>query len=123
MGFLVTNAVIAVLALTGVFVGLPSRWLWIDAPTVVLAGLLCLSAPAYILPEAHRLRRVARFTAWLTLLLGLLAVLALGLGAGFLAGVSGELAHGGVIAFLLLTATVVAYLVCYPVLQLWWLSR
>ena len=123
MGFLVANGVVALLALVGVFIGLPNRWLWVDVPTVLLAALWLATAPAYVLPRARRLRALARVSAWLTLGVGITAVFALGLTAGFLTGVSGEVAHGGVIAFSLVLVTVFTYLIAYPMTQLWWLAR
>lgn len=120
--FGVTNALVALLTLIGVFAGLPTRWPWVDVPAVLLSLVLFAAAAACFVWRVWSPRVVA-VAAGVVLVLGLLVVALLSLAASFLAGVIGAVGSGGMTLFLMVLALVFPYLVAYPALQLVWALR
>ena len=120
--FAVTNGLIALLIVVGVFAGLPLRWPPVDVPAILIVLLLLASAYALLRPKPWSLR-VVRWAAGVVLGLGLLCIAALTLAVGFLSGVLGAVGSGGVTLFVMVIALVLPYLVVYPALQLCWVDR
>lgn len=120
-GFAVANLLVALALGGGVFGGLPTRWAWVDVPSVALLALLGVSSGA-LLFGAKLARPLARVTAAALLALGLVVIFALVLGIAFLRGIYGTLGADGVLLFSLAILFVLPYLVVYP-LGLWWWSR
>ena len=117
--FAVANALIAGLVAFGVFAGLQDRWLWVDAPAVLVILLLLGSSLALVRRRAWSFK-VVRIAAGLVLGFGLLVVAGLTSAAVFLSGVLGETGRAGFIVFVTVIALVLPYLVIYPSLQLLW---
>lgn len=101
---------------------LPARVWFVDAPGILLAGLLVTSGLG-LLANAPRAHQLARWTATLTLALGLLVVLLLAWSASFLAAIYGPVGRGGSIVFIVVGLLVVPYLVVLPGALLFWLKR
>lgn len=121
-GFAAANLLVALALGLGVFGGLPARWLWLDAPSVVLVVLLVGSSAALFLRWAFA-PKLAKVTAFALLGLGSIVIFALTLSIAFLRGVYGTLGADGVLLFSLAILFVLPYLVAYPLGLLWWIRR
>ena|SRR5579859_2499908 len=119
--FGVANLATAVLIYVGVFEGLPSRYLPVDAAAAVLALFFGL-AGAGLLGEATWGPIVAWLASLVSLTLGLLLVATLALTATFLSGVYGPVGRGGALILGLTAALALPYLVVLPVAQMAWLG-
>jgi hypothetical protein len=120
--FAIGNALLAVVVLAGVFGGLAMRWWVVDVPSVGLATLLLLSS--FGLARATRWAATAlRACAIVELVVGLIALAALGVSAAYLGSVHGELGRSGLMTFILGLALLLPYLIVYPSVQLLWLYR
>jgi hypothetical protein len=117
----VADALSALVIAVGVFGGLPSRWLPIDGPAAILAGMEVVSA-AGLLSGAGWGRALGRATAALALGVGLAVCTALALTAGWLRGVYGPVGAGGAVILGLVAALVLPYLVALPAVQVVWLA-
>jgi hypothetical protein len=116
-----TNLATAVLIYVGVFQGLPSRYLPVDAAAVVLALLFALAGSG-LLGEASWGPAVAWIASLVSLTSGLLLVATLALTATFLSGVYGPVGRGGALILGLVAALALPYLVALPVTQMAWLG-
>jgi hypothetical protein len=121
MVFGVTNLATAVLIYVGVFEGLPSRYLPVDAPAVVVALLFALAGSG-LLGEATWAPPLAWVASVVSLGLGLLLVVTLALTATFLSGVYGPVGRGGALILALVAALALPYLVALPAAQIAWLG-
>jgi hypothetical protein len=122
MGFGALNLVSAMLLGVGVFLGLPDRYLPVDAGAVLLILLLSIAGVG-LLAGARWSQQVATVAASATLGLGLLLIALLSISASYLAGIYGPVGRGGAVIFVLVIALAVPYLVVLPAAQLVWLAR
>ena len=113
----VSQLLLAVLLLVGVWIGLPARWLWIDLPLSALA-LACLAVGAGMLAGRAWAQRAVRILLWGELGLGTLLVSLLGLSIGQLAGSYGPVGAGGAVLMGTIALLIVPYLVLLPALLL-----
>lgn len=120
--FGLANAFTAVLVLEGVWKGLPTRWLPVDAGAIVVAAVLGASSLALV-AHARYAETLARIAAWITLAIGLAAFAALALTASWLAGVYGPIGKGGAALFALVAALVLPYAIVLPAAELVWLGK
>jgi hypothetical protein len=111
-------AIIAV----GVFAGLPSRWVPVDAVALVLVAL-DLSAGIGLLAGTSWASRAARLGSATMLAVGLALITVLAVTASWLSGVYGPVGFGGAVLAVLVAALALPYLVVLPVVQLLWLRR
>ena len=121
VGFGVTNLATGVLIYVGVFEGLPSRYLPVDAAAAVLALFFALAGSG-LLGEASWGPRIAWIASVVSLALGLLLVATLALTATFLSGVYGPVGRGGALILGLVAALALPYLVVLPAAQMMWLG-
>lgn len=121
IGFGVANVFVAVLLAACVFRGLPTRWIVVDGPTVVVSGLLLASGLALLARSPHA-ERITRVAATVALGLGLLVVLILSGTAAWLSGVYAPVGKGGAAVFGLVVALLVPYVVVLPAAELLWLG-
>lgn len=112
----------ALVIFVGVFVGLPSRWLAVDAPAFALV-VGHVGSAAGLLSAARWGRAFARATAAAALAVGVALVTTLALTAAWLRGVYGSVGAGGALIFALVAALVVPYLVALPAVKVIWLAR
>ncbi len=112
----------AVLLTTGVFVGLPARWIPVDVATALLVALETTSGVA-LLCNASWAPSLAFGVAALALALGLGLVTMLAVTASWLAGIYGPVGRGGAVLYVLVAALAIPYLVALPALQLAWARR
>jgi hypothetical protein len=108
---------LALLVLGGVWIGLPARWLWVDVPATLL-GIGCLGVATGLWMNAAWALRAARVLLWTELALGSLCVSLLALSAAQLAGSYGAVGRGGALLLVIVAALIVPYLVVFPALQL-----
>jgi hypothetical protein len=116
------NALLALALLAGVFGALPVRYWAVDAPSLLMAALLLISAYGLLRRSAWGLRAL-QISALCELAFGLAAVAALVLGVSYLGGVHGEVGRSGLIIAIVGSALLIPYLVIYPSLQLLWIHR
>lgn len=121
IGFGIANVVIGVLVYAGVFRGLPTRWVPVDAGAVVVVALMASSGVA-LLADRPGAARLARVAAAVVLVLGMLVFAALVLTASWLAGVYGPVGRGGALIFGLVAAMVLPYTIVIPAAELLWLG-
>jgi hypothetical protein len=106
----------------GVFVGLPSRWLPVDAAAMALV-VLDLASGIGLLASRSWATRVARWTSVVALALGLWLITVLAVTAGWLSGVYGPVGLGGAVILALVAALALPYLVVLPIVRLVWLRE
>jgi len=106
----------------GVFVGLPSRWLPVDAAATALV-VLDLASGIGLLASRSWATRVARWTSVVALALGLWLITVLAVTAGWLSGVYGPVGLGGAVILALVAALALPYLVVFPIVRLVWLRE
>src|ERR1700748_3216890 len=94
---------LAVLILGGVWLLLPARWLWVDAPATLL-GVACAVTAVALWRQVTWATRFARVVLWAELVIGSLACTLLALSAAQLVGSYGPVGAGG--AALLITIAV-----------------
>ena len=122
LGFGVAHVLTAALIVVGVFGGLPTRWLPIDAPALLLVVLHGAAAAALI--GRHLIARtLAKVAAFASLGLGLLLIALLVGSASYLSGVYGPVGRGGALIMVLVVALAVPYLVALPAGELLWLGK
>jgi hypothetical protein len=105
---------------SGVFFGLPDRWMVVDVPAAALM-LLQLSAGGALLAGAPWAARLASAASLAALVGGLGLVTVLALTASWLSGVYGPVGRGGGIILALVALLALPYLVVLPAVQLFWL--
>jgi hypothetical protein len=105
---------------SGVFFGLPDRWIVVDATAAALM-LLQLSAGVGLLARAPWAARLASVASLASLVVGLGLVTVLALTASWLSGVYGPVGRGGGIILALVALLALPYLVVLPAVQLFWL--
>jgi len=113
----VSQLLLAVLILLGVWVGLPARWLWIDLPLSALA-LACLAISVAMFAGKAWAPRAVRVLLWSELAVGTLLVSLLVLSIAQLAGSYGPVGSGGAVLMGTIAALIVPYLVVLPALLL-----
>jgi hypothetical protein len=121
VGFGVLNMLVALLAYAGVFHGLPTRWLPVDAAAVVVVALMASSGIA-LAAGRRGAERLARLASIVVLAIGMLLFAALVLTASWLAGVYGPVGRGGAMIFGLVAAMVLPYAILLPAAELLWLG-
>jgi len=112
-----SQLLLAVLLVAGVWIGLPSRWLWVDLPLSALA-LACLVIGGGMLAAKTWALRAVRVLLWVELTVGTLIVSLLGLSIGQLAGSYGPVGSGGAVLMATIALLIVPYLVILPALLL-----
>lgn len=117
--FAIGNVLLAAFLVWGTFGGLSARDLWVDAPAVMLALLLCASALG-LLRNAPWALALLRACASIELLIGMVAIAALALSVSYLFGTHSDLGRSGALSMTVVIALLLPYLVVYPVLQLLW---
>jgi hypothetical protein len=118
--FGIADLVTAAVLVIGVFVGLPSRWVPVDATAIVLTGAQ-VAAGVGLLAGKSWAPRVARAASAFALALGLALITVLAVTASWLSGVYGPVGAGGAVVLVLVAALALPYLVVMPVVQLVWL--
>ena len=121
VGFGILNLSAAFLAYMGVFHGLPTRWMPVDVPAVVVIALMAASGIA-LAANRRGGERLARLASILVLAVGMLLFAALVLTASWLAGVYGPVGRGGAMIFGLVAALVLPYAILLPAAELLWLG-
>ena len=116
------QALIGVLLLAGIWLGLPARWLPVDAAGSLL-GACALLATLLLVTGSRVGPRVARAVVWAELVLGSLVVSLLACSIAQLAGSYGPVGSGGALLMGTIACLVLPYLVGLPLLQLVWLRR
>lgn len=119
--FAAGNLGIAALALGGIFGLLTVRWWVVDVPAAV-GGLLLLLGAVGLAARPAWGWQAARAAALFTLAIGLSVTVALILAAGYVHGVHGVLGKGVSIAYVLLVAAALPWLIAFPTAQLVWLG-
>ncbi len=119
--FGVANVVAAAVVIFGVFVGLPARWMPIDVGGAIVAALLAASGVGLLTGKPWA-DRVARATAFVVLVVGLVFIAGLAVTASYLSGIYGPVGRGGAVILTLVAALAVPYLVVLPAAQLVWLG-
>lgn len=121
-GFGAAHVLTAALVVIGVFGGLPTRWMPIDAPALLLVVLHGAAGAALI--GRHKLALVlARAAAFASLGLGLTLIALLVWSASYLSGVYGPVGRGGALIMILIVALAAPYLLAIPVGELLWLGK
>ena len=110
----------AILAI-GVFLGLPTRWLPVDACSGLLIFLL-LVAGVGLLANAAWSETLARIASRVVLVFGLLFFALVASSVSYLYGIYGAVGRGGATLFVLVGALAVPYLFALPVTELLWLG-
>lgn len=121
IGFGIANLFTAALFYAGVFRGLPTRWLPVDAAAVLVIGLSASSGIA-LLADRRGAAALARIASVVLLAVGMLVFAALVLTASWLAGVYGPVGRGGALIFVLVAAMVLPYAIVIPAAELLWLG-
>ena len=116
----IAHALIGVLLLAGIWLGLPARWIVVDAIGSAIA-LCALGSAAGLLLHKVWAPALARAVAWIELLAGTLTISALAVSAAQLAGSYGPVGSGGALLMGAIALLVLPYLVVLPALQLAWL--
>ena len=122
VGFGVAHLVLAGLLLFGIFGVIPSRWWGVDVPAGLVSLLLIASAVGFIRRDAKGLQ-IARVSAWVILVFGMITFATLCFAAAFVAGVQGVLGKGVAMAYLLLILPVGTYFVGLPAIELVWIHK
>jgi hypothetical protein len=108
---------LAVLILGGVWLLLPARWLWVDAPATLL-GASCVVAAFALLRKLPWAIVFARVVLWAELAIGSLTCTLLAVSAAQLAGSYGPVGAGGAALLITIAALCLPYLIVFPALQL-----
>jgi hypothetical protein len=120
--FGICDLVTAALVLVGVFEGLPSRYMPIDALGSIVAGAFVIGAIASVRSFKHSWT-IARYACGLILAVGLLLFALLATSASHLMGIYGPIGRGSALLLLLVAALVVPYLLALPAAQLVWIHN
>lgn len=118
----VVQLLVAALLLVGIWMGLPARYVVVDAVGTGLGALYLLSALS-LLGRVRFARGLALVASWVGLVLGAATVSALALSVAQLSGQYGPIGRGGALLMGTIAALILPYLVGLPVLQLSWLRR
>jgi hypothetical protein len=121
IAFGVCDLFTSALVVTGVFVGLPARWVVVDASAAIVATLLAVAGVGLLLDRAWA-KDVARFASFAVLVVAALAIGAMATGIAYLRAIHGPVGKGGSVVFTMVLALVAPYLVVLPSLQLLWLG-
>ncbi len=118
----VMHGLVSVMTLVGVWVGLPTRWWWVDAPATLLAAAGVMSC----IGLSSRRAWAPRLALWVTrvgLGLGCITVTLLAWSASQLVGQYGPVGGGGALLLSAIAALIVPYFVGLPLLQVWLLRE
>ena len=118
--FAVCDVITALLVLIGVFEGLPSRYMPIDALGSILAAAFVIGAIATVRTFKYA-NAIARAACGLVLAIGLALFAVLAISASHLMGIYGPIGRGSALLLLLVAALVVPYLLALPAAQLVWI--
>jgi hypothetical protein len=113
----VTATVLAI----GVFIGLPARWLPLDAPAGLLVFLLAVAGIGLLL-DASWSESLARVAIRVVLAFALLFFGFVASSISYLYGIYGAVGRGGATLFILIAALAIPYLFALPVTELLWLG-
>jgi len=116
------HGVVGLMTLVGVWLALPTRWMWVDAPATLL-GCASLVSCAALLTSRHWALRLARVVTHTGLALGCLTVTLLAWSASQLVGQYGPVGGGGALLLSAIAALLLPYFVGLPLLQHWLLRR
>lgn len=117
-----TQWLLAALLLGGIWLALPARWLWVDAPGTLLAAA-CLVTGFGLWRAQPWAARAARYLLWIELGMGTLTTSLLALSAAQLGGTYGPVGAGGALLLVVVALLVLPYFVVFPALLLRWLAR
>ncbi len=112
----------ALVALGGVFLGLPARWAPVDV-TAVIVAIACAASGALMAANKGPAVRVARAVNLGVLALGLVLVIVLAATAGYLSGNYGPVGKGGAGVLVVVALLAVPYLIALPGAQLLYLGK
>lgn len=118
----VMHGLVGSMTLVGVWVGLPARWFWVDAPATLVAVASLVSCGALLLGRAWAVGFALNVTR-MALALGCLTVSLLAWSASQLVGQYGPVGGGGALLLAVTAALIVPYFVGLPVLQHWLLRQ
>ncbi len=105
----------------GVFLGLPARWLPVDAPAGLMVFLLTVAGVGLIL-NASWSETLARIAVRVVLVFALLFFGFTASAVSYLYGIYGAVGRGGATLFVLVAALAIPYLFALPVTELLWLG-
>lgn len=112
------HGLVGVMTLVGVWLGLPARWIWVDAPATLLALASVVSCVSLLSRRAWALK-LAQFVTRAGLVLGCLTVTLLAWSASQLVGQYGPVGGGGALLLSAIAALLLPYFVGLPLLQAW----
>lgn len=118
----VMHGVVGAMTLVAVWLGLPTRWLWVDAPATLLA-LASMTSCVGLLTRRTWAVVVASFVTRAGLALGCITVTLLAWSASQLVGQYGPVGGGGALLLSAIAALIVPYFVGLPLLQAWLLRE
>jgi len=121
IGFGAANIGVSALVGWGVFRGLPTRWLPVDALALLVVVLMASSGAALLANHGAK-ERLTRIAAGVVLVIGLALFAMLALTASWLAGVYGPVGKGGAAIFVLVALLALPYLVVLPAVELAWIG-
>jgi hypothetical protein len=105
----------------GVYLGLPTRWLPVDAPAGLMVFLLAVAGVGLIV-NASWSEPLARIASRVVLAFGLLFFALVATSVSYLYGIYGAVGRGGATLFVLIGALAIPYLFALPVTELLWLG-
>lgn len=114
--FAACDVLTAILVLIALFVGVPVRWLPVDAVGCLVAGAYVVTAIAIV----RRRDPIVKIAAGIVLAIGLALVALLAISASHLMGIYGPIGKGNALLLLLVAALVIPYLVALPAAQIVW---
>lgn len=112
----------ALVAVGGVFGGLPARYAPVDV-TAVIIGIACVASAVLWLVDSRWAERVARVVNMVVLALGVVLVVVLAWTASYLSGIYGPVGKGGASLLLFVAALVLPYGIALPAAQLLYLGK
>lgn len=118
----VMHGVVSVMTLVAVWLGLPTRWLWVDVPATLLAIAGLISCVGLLTRRSWAVV-VAGLVTRVGLALGCVTVTLLAWSASQLVGQYGPVGGGGALLLSAIAALIVPYFVGLPLLQAWLLRE
>jgi hypothetical protein len=120
--FGISNLLMALILLGGVFVVVQPRYWALDVP-LALSALSQLASGAGLLLRLPWAARALRVSAWVSFGVGLLVISLIVLSMVFLRGILGDYGIQALAVSGLIIALLVPYILMLPVLELVWLKR
>ena len=120
--FGISNLLVALILLGGVFVVVQPRFWGLDAPLALIA-LVQLTSGVGLLLRLPWAARALRVSAWVSFASGLLVISLVVLSMVFLRGILGDYGVAAMAVSGLIVALLVPYVLVLPALELLWLKR